>query len=279
MSPGGAAAIPNCSRPSIRATVARIGRNDRTRKGPAPHAAGTATDAAGARPRALTEDAMRQAATILLLLAGAVPLSAELSKTETNRVRDAATVLREIHRVPDKDVPQELWQKADCVIVIPGLKKAAFVFGGEYGKGLMSCRIADGWSAPVFMEIGKGSWGLQIGAQSIDLVLLVMNEGGMRKLLHNKVSLGAEASVAAGPVGRNARAATDAQLHAEILAYSRARGLFAGINLSGGVLKPGDDENEDAYGGAFSAERVLSGPNTVAAMEPFIAALQAESQP
>ena len=108
--------------------------------------------------------------------------------------RDEAAVLKEIHAVPDKDVPKELWDRAKCVIVVPSLKKAAFVVGGEYGKGLMSCRKAGDWTAPVFMEIGKGSWGLQIGAQSIDLVLLVMNDRGMEKLLRDKVSLGAEAS-------------------------------------------------------------------------------------
>jgi len=145
------------------------------------------------------------------------------------------------------------------VMVVPGLKKAAFVFGGEYGKGLMSCHKGGAWSAPVFMQLQKGSWGLQIGAQSIDLVLLVNNERGMKKLLGNKVTLGAEASVAAGPVGRDARAATDVQMKAEILSYSRTQGLFAGINLSGGVLKPDNDDNEDLYGKNIKAADVLTG--------------------
>src|SRR5262245_37035000 len=128
-------------------------------------------------------------------------LAAAISTAQTKRIQDAALVLKEIHAVPDKDIPQELWERAACVLVVPSMKKAAFVFGGEYGKGLMSCRHDGTWSAPVFMEVGKGSWGLQIGAQAIDLVLLVMNENGAQKLLRNKVSLGAEASVAAGPVG------------------------------------------------------------------------------
>jgi lipid-binding SYLF domain-containing protein len=174
--------------------------------------------------------------------------AAELSMRESLRIQDAATVLKEIHGVPDKDIPQDLWERAACVIVVPGLKKAAFVIGGEYGKGLMSCRHSGAWSAPIFMQIGKGSWGLQIGAQSIDLVLLVMNENGMEKMLRNKVSLGAEASVAAGPVGRDARAATDAQMKAEILSYSRTQGLFAGINLSGGVVRADVEDNGDLYG-------------------------------
>src|SRR5262249_49446305 len=153
--------------------------------------------------------------------------------------------------VPDKDVPKDLWDRSQCVLVVPSLKKAAFIIGGEYGKGLMSCRTNGQWSAPIFMQVGKGSWGLQIGAQSIDLVLLVMNQSGMEKLLRNKVSLGAEASIAAGPVGRDARAATDAQMKAEILSYSRAQGLFAGINLSGGVVQSDNDDNQDLYGKSF----------------------------
>src|SRR5438477_3594326 len=188
-----------------------------------------------------------------------IPAATELSTKATNRIRSAATILKEIHAVPDKDIPQELWDRAECVIVVPGLKKAAFVIGGEYGKGLMSCRHSGDWGAPVFMQVGKGSWGLQIGAQSIDLVLLVMNANGMEKMLRNKVSLGAEASVAAGPVGRDARAATDAQMKAEILSYSRTQGLFAGINLSGGVVRPDMDDNADLYGKNVSPRDVVMG--------------------
>ena len=187
----------------------------------------------------------------------AVGAGTELPAAEAKRIQDAATVLTEIHAIPDKDVPQDLWEKAECVLVVPGLKKAAFVIGGEYGKGLMSCRQEGAWSAPIFMRIEKGSWGLQIGAQSIDLVLLVMNKSGVDKLLGNKVTLGAEASVAAGPVGRDARAATDAQMNAEILSYSRTQGLFAGINLSGGVVRTDEDDNIDLYGSGLSPRLVL----------------------
>jgi len=205
--------------------------------------------------------------------------AADLSTKEVKRVQEAATVLREIHAVPDKDIPQDLWEKAECVIVVPGLKKAAFVIGGEYGNGLMSCKHNSDWSAPVFMQVGKGSWGLQIGAQSIDLVLLVMNKSGMEKMLNNKVSLGAEASIAAGPVGRDARAATDAQLKAEILSYSRTQGLFAGINLSGGVVRPDVDDNADLYGKDISPRDVVMGGKTKApaVTQPFMAALRRES--
>jgi len=158
---------------------------------------------------------------------------------------------------------------------VPGLKKAAFVIGGEYGKGLMSCRRNGVWSAPIFMQVGKGSWGFQIGAQSIDLVLLVMNERGTQKMLRNKVTLGAEASVAAGPVGRDARAATDGQMKAEILSYSRAQGLFAGINLSGGVVKSTEEDNEDLYGPGVAPRDVILGSSisAPAATQPFMAAL------
>jgi len=204
-------------------------------------------------------------------------LAADISTKEGKRIQEAATVLSEIHSVPDKDVPQELWDRAECVIVVPGLKKAAFVIGGEYGKGLMSCRHNGDWTAPIFMEIGKGSWGLQIGAQSIDLVLLVMNKSGMEKMLRNKVSLGAEASVAAGPVGRDARAATDAQMKAEILSYSRTQGLFAGINLSGGVVRADAEDNADLYGSTPPQDVVMKGTiKAPSATEPFMNALRRE---
>jgi len=218
-------------------------------------------------------------ATIAALILGVFASTAtggELSSKETKRVQEAATVLKEIHTVPDKDIPQELWDKAECVIVVPGLKKAAFVIGGEYGNGLMSCRHSGEWTAPVFMQVGKGSWGLQIGAQSIDLVLLVMNASGVEKLLKNKVSLGAEVSLAAGPVGRDARAATDAQMKAEILSYSRTQGLFAGINLSGGVIRPDTDDNADLYGKNIVPRDVVMGGTVKppAVTEPFMMALR-----
>ena len=201
---------------------------------------------------------MRAAGITAIVLGLAVTAqAADLSTKEASRVQEAATVLREIHGVPDKDIPQELWEKAACVLVVPGLKKAALVVGGEYGKGLMSCRHDGEWSAPIFMRVEKGSWGLQIGAQSIDLVLLVMNSKGMEKILRNKVSLGVEASVAAGPVGRDARAATDAQMTAEILSYSRTQGLFAGINLSGGVVRADADDNVDLYGKTIAPKDVV----------------------
>lgn len=214
-------------------------------------------------------------ATLLLGALAVTPAFAQVSTSEARRIQDAATVLRELHAAPDQDVPLDLWNKASCVMVVPGLKKAAFVIGGEYGKGLMSCRRAGAWSPPVFMRLSKGSWGLQLGAQSVDLVLLVMNDKGVEKLLKNKVSLGAEASVAAGPVGRDARAATDGQLQAEILSYSRTQGLFAGLNLSGGVLQADTDGDADLYSAGISARDILLGGQVQVpgVARPFVEAL------
>ena len=204
------------------------------------------------------------------------PLRAAVSTAEKRRIEDAATVLTEISAVPEKGVPQELWNKAACVMVIPSLKKAAFVFGGEYGKGLMSCRHGNDWSAPLFMRLEKGSWGLQIGAQTIDLVLLVMNKSGAERLLANKVSLGAEMSVAAGPVGRDARAAADANDTAEIISYSCTQELFAGSNLTGCVLLSDAEDNKDLYGVNVNAREVLLGDTVPmpAVADPLMKALR-----
>src|SRR5262252_7273325 len=182
---------------------------------------------------------------------------AALSRDEVKRLADAGAILTELRNTPDKGIPEELWNKAQCVAVIPSMKKAAFVVGGEYGSGVMSCRTGTDWSAPVFMQLTKGSWGLQIGAQQVDLVLLVMNRRGLEKLLQDKVSLGADASAAAGPVGRSASAATDAQMSAEMLSYSRAQGVFAGIDLSGGVLHADKEADVRAYGSGVTARDVV----------------------
>jgi SH3 domain-containing YSC84-like protein 1 len=197
---------------------------------------------------------------------------AAMSKDEMKRLGDSAVILDEL-RAADNGIPEDYWAKAQCVVVIPSMKKAAFVFGGEYGSGVMSCRRGEGWSAPVFMQLAKGSWGLQIGAEQIDLVLLVLNRRGVDKLLADKVSLGADASVAAGPVGRSANAGTDAQLTAEMLAYSRAQGLFAGINLSGGVLRPDKEAIERAYGPNVSASQVIENTTPTGEASGFLRAL------
>src|SRR5688572_8482040 len=196
----------------------------------------------------------RFAYTAMAVLAMAASADAAIKPSEVSRLTKAADVLKETRTT----IPQEYWNKARCVAVIPDLKKAAFIVGGEFGKGAMSCRAGDTWSAPVFLELAKGSWGFQAGAEEVDVVMLVMNESGVQKLLKNKVALGADASIAAGPVGRQGQVATDATLSTEILAYSRAKGLFAGINLSGGVVRPDEDANVDAYGPGASPSTILA---------------------
>ena len=187
---------------------------------------------------------------------------AALSTAEIKRLQNAADVVTELRAVPDKGIPDTIWGRAECVVVIPGLKKAALGIGGEYGRGVMSCRNAGGWTAPLFMRLAKGSWGLQIGGTEIDLVLLVMNKEGAGKMLQDKVSLGAGASAAAGPVGRSAQASTNAQMNAEVLSYSRSRGVFAGIDVSGGMLSPDKDANTDAYGATHEPKGVIAGSST-----------------
>jgi lipid-binding SYLF domain-containing protein len=199
---------------------------------------------------------------------------ASLSKDEVKRLEESAAILRELRNAPDKAIPEQLWDKAECVLVIPSIKKAAFIVGGEYGSGVMSCRSAANWSPPVFMQLAKGSWGLQIGAEQIDLVLLVMNKRGVDKLLKDKVSLGGDASVAAGPIGRSAQAATDAQLTAEMLSYARTQGVFAGIDVSGGMLSPDKNADERAYGPGVSAREVITGSARITAPREANAFLQ-----
>jgi lipid-binding SYLF domain-containing protein len=212
--------------------------------------------------------------TMSMCLSGIVSVLGD--ETHSKRIADAAAVLRELRAAPDKGIPVDLWNKASCVAVIPSVKKGAFIIGGEYGKGLMSCRKDEHWSAPSFLILEKGSVGFQLGGETIDLVLLIMNERGLTKLLGDKVTLGAETSVAAGPVGRDERAMTDLQLHAEMLSYSRAQGVFAGVDLTGGILKPDGDDNHDLYGRRMSAKQILTG-NTIeapAAAAPFMAELK-----
>ncbi len=177
-----------------------------------------------------------------------------------DRVVAAAVVLREITGAPDKGIPQDLLDKSVCVAVIPGMKRAAFIFGGNYGKGVMSCRTDMGegpWSNPSMMMIGGGSFGLQIGGQSTDLVLVIMNLSGLESLLDSAFTLGGDASVAAGPVGRSATAETDAWMSAKILAYSRSRGLFGGLALKGGVVRPDKDANQVLYGKTIVPRDIL----------------------
>jgi SH3 domain-containing YSC84-like protein 1 len=196
-------------------------------------------------------------------------LAANKIGTESvNRLDEAAAVFSEVMATPDQAIPQELLENANCIVIVPGLKTAAFVFGGKYGKGYLSCRAKSGrgWSAPATVRIEGGSVGFQIGGSETDVIMLVMNERGKGKLLSSKFTLGAEASVAAGPVGRTTTAQTDAQMHAEILSWSRSQGLFAGISLQGATLRQDLDDNASLYGKKLNTRTIVT--NGVAVPEP-----------
>jgi len=198
------------------------------------------------------------AATCLTLVAGAI--YAKKLNNEQKRLEECGVVMQEVLNVPD-NIPQELLEKAECVIVIPSVKKLAFGVGASYGRGAMVCRTGEKfrgpWGAPAMYALEGGSVGFQIGGEATDLILLVMNDRGMESILSSKVKLGADASVAAGPKGRDASADTDAWMRAEILSYSRSRGLFAGISLEGSSLRPDDDASADVYGHAIKAKDIV----------------------
>jgi SH3 domain-containing YSC84-like protein 1 len=204
---------------------------------------------------------MRLRITVLMALAASsLMLAREKSKT-AQRLDDAADVIKEVMETPDKGIPQELLDKSQCIVIVPGLKKGAFILGGKYGKGFVSCRRegGQGWTAPGDVRVEGGSVGFQIGGAETDVVLLVMNERGMKKLLQSKFTLGAEGEVAAGPVGRNATAQTDALMHAEILSWSRSRGAFVGVSLQGATLREDLDDNKELYGQAYDNAEILRG--------------------
>jgi lipid-binding SYLF domain-containing protein len=194
---------------------------------------------------------------VVLLVAVCGLLAAQPKAVQ--RVQEAAAVFDEIMSMADRSIPQELLARAHCVGILPSVKKGGFIFGGRYGKGVMVCRGPEGagWTGPSTIRVEGGSFGLQIGGTAIDLVLLVMNERGAQKLLQSRFTLGAGATVAAGPVGRDAAAQTDALLRAEILSYSRSRGLFAGINLQGSTLRPDHSDNRQIYGRNVTPKEVL----------------------
>ncbi|HYK16814.1 MAG TPA: lipid-binding SYLF domain-containing protein [Bryobacteraceae bacterium] len=179
----------------------------------------------------------------------------------TDRLVDAADMMTDIMSAPDKGIPQDLLEKAQCIVVVPGVKKGAFIVGAKYGKGFMLCRKESGvgWSAPAAIRVEGGSFGFQIGVSDTDVVMLVMNKSGVQKLLQSKFTLGADASVAGGPVGRDSSAETDAQLHAEMLTWSRSRGAFAGLSLQGATLRPDDDWNKEMYGKAMANRDIVMG--------------------
>jgi SH3 domain-containing YSC84-like protein 1 len=200
--------------------------------------------------------------TLTLITAGAAVMATGLwaqEETPDHRLRSAADVLRETLGAPDKGIPTDLLEKAQCVVVVPGLKKAAFIVGGDYGKGYAVCRHAGGWSGPAAISFGGGSFGPQIGVESTDIILLVMDHKGMENLAKDKFKIGADASAAAGPVGRTSTAETDASLHAEILSWSRAHGVFAGVSLDGTVVSKDGGEDRRIYGTDVKNRAILMG--------------------
>jgi lipid-binding SYLF domain-containing protein len=215
---------------------------------------------------------MKQIAVVLF--ACALPLLG--ASDAVKRLQESATVVSEIMATPDKAIPQDLLNRADCIVVVPGLKKGAFIVGGKYGRGFISCRNENGvgWSAPGAVRVEGGSFGFQIGGSETDVVMLIMNRRGAQKLMTSKFTLGADASVAAGPVGRTSAADTDAMMHAEILTWSRSRGVFAGVALNGATLRPDDDTNKDLYGTSMTERDIVFGKTQPpAAAQPLLTEL------
>ena len=202
----------------------------------------------------------RLISSLTALLLVALPLLASGDKKEVDRLENCGVVIKEVMDIPD-NIPEDLIDKADCIIVFPSVLKAAFIVGGSYGRGAMTCRSGEHftgpWSAPTMMALEGGSFGLQLGGQATDFVLLVLNPRGAHSILSSKVKLGGDASVAAGPVGRTANASTDVTMRAEVLSYSRNRGLFAGLSLEGSTVRPDNDGNERIYGKKVEAESIV----------------------
>ena len=214
---------------------------------------------------------------LLTTMSGAMYAKDDDDKTldQIKRIDSSANVIEEIMGAPDKGIPQEVMESAKCVAVVPSMIKGGFIVGARYGKGYATCRTSGGWSAPAPITIAGGSWGLQFGGEAVDLVMLIMNDKGMEHLLSSKFKLGAEGSVAAGPVGRQAEANTDWKMRSEVLSYSRARGVFAGLELNGAVIKQDDDDTRILYGKEVSFKNILSGRTPAPrGSQRFISAVQ-----
>jgi lipid-binding SYLF domain-containing protein len=220
---------------------------------------------------------MRLIAFTLSLAIGCAPLiAADEKEKNAERLDDAAALFSEVMGTPDKAIPQNLLDKASCIVLVPGLKKAAFVVGGKYGRGFALCRAqgGTGWGPPAAIRIEGGSVGFQLGVSSTDVILLIMNERGMKRLTQSKFTIGGEATAAAGPVGRDATAQTDAMMTAEILSWSRSKGLFAGISLDGATLRNDIDENQIMYGQRWDSKQILgSGAKPPATASKLLAEL------
>jgi len=208
---------------------------------------------------------------LAMLSLGTLCWAGSAREDATERLDNAKQVMHEIMGMPDKGIPEEVLEHAKCVAVIPHMVKGGFVFGGKGGKGVATCRTADGWSAPAFITISGGSWGLQIGVEAVDVVLIIQNEKGMQKLLESNFQIGADASAAAGPVGRHAEAGTDWKMDTEILTYSRAKGAFAGLTLEGASIRQDDDSRHAIYGRNVTTRALLLGKVAAPAVAlPFL---------
>ena len=208
---------------------------------------------------------------LAMLSLGTLCWAGSAREDATDRLDSATTVLHEIMGMPDKGIPEEVLEHAKCVAVVPHMVKGGFIFGAKAGKGVATCRTADGWSAPAFITISGGSWGLQIGVEAVDVVLIIQNDKGMQRLLESNFQIGGDASAAAGPVGRHAEAGTDWKLDTEILTYSRAKGAFAGLTLEGASLRQDSDSRHAMYGDVTTKALLLGEVPVPPAARPFVA--------
>jgi SH3 domain-containing YSC84-like protein 1 len=214
----------------------------------------------------------------IVTLLGTMAWAGTAEEDSVERLQNAGNVLKEIMNAPDKGIPEEVLDNAKCIMVVPRLVKGGFIFGAKHGRGVASCRTANGWSAPAFISVGGGSWGLQIGVEGVDLVMLVMNDKGLQHLLSSKFQISGEGSAAAGPVGRHASAGTDWKLDSELLTYSRSKGAFAGLTLEGAVIEQDVDSTTAVYGKDVAFRKLLMGEvKPPAAAAPFMAALDSVS--
>ncbi|HLX84964.1 MAG TPA: lipid-binding SYLF domain-containing protein [Terriglobales bacterium] len=209
---------------------------------------------------------MKKIMSLLLMsvmgLVGTYAFAGSAREDSVDRLQRSVTVLNAIMSAPDKGIPEEVLGNAKCILVVPDLIKGGFVFGGKHGRGVATCRTSEGWSAPAFVSVGGGSWGLQIGIEDVDLIMLVMNDHGLQHLLSSKFELTGEGSVAAGPVGRHASAGTDWKMNTEMLTYSRSKGVFAGLTLEGAVVEQDNDSTHAIYGKHMMFRNILSGKAT-----------------
>lgn len=211
----------------------------------------------------------------LAICATALTVPALVLADTPARIKDAADTVNSLSAAPDKGIPEDLLKDAHCIVVVPSMKSGAFVVGADYGRGFASCRTGSGWSAPAAIKVEGGSFGFQIGGSETEVVMLVMNKKGMDRLLSTKFTLGGEAKVAAGPVGRSGQAKTDAAMTAEILSYSRAKGVFAGVALTGATLREDDSANKDLYGKEIPNRTILMGSvEPPASAQPFLSAIR-----